>query len=58
VNGVEYTMMQQKKFYYAYSTRIVATAGLDIFDYVSADTRPILNFNTGPAGHAGRPCLI
>jgi len=44
VNGVEYTLLQQKKFYYAYITQIVATAGLDIFDYVSADTQPTFEF--------------
>ncbi|HAL74104.1 MAG TPA: ABC transporter permease [Clostridiales bacterium] len=44
VNDTEYTVILQKKFYYAYISQIVASASLDIFDYISSETVATFEF--------------
>lgn len=41
--GIEYTIIQDKKFYTAYIRENLATAGLDVFDFNSSDT--LANFD-------------
>ena len=43
-NGVTYTVVNQKKFYYAYRSEKLAVASINVFDFASPDTRSSFDF--------------